>query len=54
MKILSMAWTIYDERLREFSKDCTGGGLVIKNICEYIGRDVASYLFIGKLNVAGI
>lgn len=48
MKVLSMAWTIYDSRIKEFSKNYTGGGLVIKNICEYIGRKAESYLFIGK------
>lgn len=48
MKVLSMTWTIYDDRLKEFSLNCTGGGLVVKNICEYIGREVESYLFIGK------
>lgn len=48
MKVLSMAWTIYDDRLKEFCMNCTGGGLVIKNICEYIGREVESYLFIGR------
>lgn len=48
MKILSMAWTIYDDRMPEFSKDFTGGGLVIKNLCEYIGRKEESYLFVGR------
>ncbi len=48
MKILSMAWTIYDERMKEFSKDYTGGGLMIKNICDYIGKYAESYLFIGS------
>lgn len=48
MKILSMAWAIYDNRLSEFCDNCTGGGLAIKNICEYIGRKQESYLFIGR------
>lgn len=48
MKILSVAWTIYDDRLTEFCTNCTGGGLVIKNLCEYIGKKEESYLFIGK------
>lgn len=47
MKILSMAWTIYDSRLPEFCDNYSGGGLAIKNICEYIGRKQESYLFIG-------
>ncbi len=48
MKVLSVAWTIYDDRIKDFSKDCTGGGLLIKNICEYIGQREDSYLFIGR------
>lgn len=48
MKILSVAWTIYDDRLKEFCTNCTGGGLVIKNLCEYIGKKEESYLFIAK------
>lgn len=48
MTIISVAWTIYDERLKEFMNNCTGGGLVIKNICEYIGRKERSYLLLGK------
>lgn len=48
MKVLSMTWAIYDDKLKEFSENCTGGGLVVKNICEYIGRKIESYLFIGK------
>lgn len=47
MKILSMAWSIYDDRVSEFKNNCTGGGLVIKNICEYIGKNHQSFLFIG-------
>lgn len=54
MKVLSIAWTIYDERIKEFCKDCTGGGLVIKNICEYIGRKEESYLFIGRYQMPAI
>lgn len=48
MKILSMAWAIYDSRIPEFCDNCTGGKLVIKNICEYIGRKQESYLFLGR------
>ncbi len=51
MKVLSFTWTIYDHRLDMFCKNCTGGGLVIKNICEYIGRHIESYLFIGKFKM---
>lgn len=51
MKILSTAWNIYDDRLQEFSMNCTGGGLVIKNICEYLGRTEQSYLLLGRYSL---
>lgn len=51
MKVLSMAWKIYDERLEAFANNCTGAGMVIKDICEHIGRKVESYLFIGQLKL---
>jgi glycosyltransferase involved in cell wall biosynthesis len=55
MKVLSVAWISYDERIPELSTDCSGGGagVVIRNICEYIGRKVESYLFIGKMQLDG-
>lgn len=43
-----MTWTIYDSRLKEFAYNYTGAGMVIKNICEYIGRHAESYLLLGK------
>ena len=49
MTIISVTWTIYDDRLKAFMNNCTGGGLVIKNICEYIGRKEKSYLFLGQV-----
>lgn len=53
MKVLFMAWDIYDDTntLPQFFQCCTGGSLVIKNICEYVGRKCESYLFIGKNKV---
>lgn len=51
MKVLSMAWTIYDNKIEVFRNDCTGAGLLVKNICEYIGRREESYLFIGKCHL---
>lgn len=47
MKILSVAWAIYDDRIDQFANNCTGGGLVIKNLCEYIGKKQESYLLLG-------
>lgn len=54
MKILSVTWAIYDDRLKEFSLNCTGGGLVVRNICEYIGRKEESYLLIGCCSLPSI
>lgn len=56
MKVLSMAWVIYDERIEEFSQNCIGGGggVMIKNICKYIGEKADSYLFIGKFKLPQI
>ena len=48
-----MAWSIYDNRMQEFCHNYTGGGLMIKNICEYIGRRQESYLFIGCCKLSG-
>ena len=54
MKVLSVAWKIYDDRLQEFCNNCTGAGLVIKNLCEYIGRIHESYLFVGCVKLPGL
>jgi glycosyltransferase involved in cell wall biosynthesis len=51
MKVLSVAWSIYDERLQEFCKVATGGDLAIKNICDYIGKFEESYLLIGRFQL---
>lgn len=54
MKILLMTWSIYDDRIKEFAKNCTGGGLVVKNLCEYIGRKEEAYLFLGAYKLPEI
>lgn len=48
MKILFVAWSIYDDRIKSFSKLSNGGGLVIRDLCEFVGREEEVYLFIGK------
>lgn len=48
MKILTMTWSVYDERLQGLDGHCTGGGLLIKQIANYIGKYEESYLFIGQ------
>ncbi len=54
MKILTMAWAIYDDSLKEFENNCTGGGLIIKNLCEELGKSNESYLFIGQFTLPEI
>ncbi|GFI50362.1 alpha-monoglucosyldiacylglycerol synthase [Lachnospiraceae bacterium] len=48
MKILSYTWNIYDANLVPFNSDYSGGGLVVKNLCEHLGKENESYLFLGK------
>lgn len=48
MKILSVAWGIQDDNIPELASDLTGAGIVIHNICEYIGRKCNSYVMIGS------
>lgn len=54
MRILSVAWAIYDSRIEQFCGNCTGAGLVIKNLCEYIGKEHESYLYIGQYDIDDI
>lgn len=46
MKILFMAWSVYDSRIEKFSQN-SNGTKVIMDICEYVGRTEEAYLFIG-------
>lgn len=54
MKILSTTWYIYDGRLQQFHMLRSGGGVVIRDICEYIGRREESYLLIGRCSMPAI
>ena len=54
MKVLSVAWAIYDSRIESFCGNCTGAGLVIKNLCEYIGKTEQSYLYVGQYDIEDI
>ena len=49
MRVLSYAWCIYDPSLKPFNKNYTGGGVVIRNLCNYIGKYHESYLFLGQV-----
>lgn len=49
MKVLSTSWMMYrfqDEESPELRRD--GGSIMIHDICEYIGRKVESYLYLGN------
>lgn len=48
MKILMVAWAIYDSRLEQFERNCTGGGIVIKNLAEELSKMADVYLLIGQ------
>ena len=46
-----MTWSIYDQRIEKFAKDANGGGMVIRDLCEFCGRQEESYLFIGAIKL---
>lgn len=48
MKILFVTWMIYDNRIPQFINNCTGAGIVLKNIAENVGVCCESFMFIGK------
>ena len=45
MKILTVTWNIFEKNKIEISKG--GFSVMVANICEYIGKRVDSYLFLG-------
>ena len=47
MKALSVIWKIPDDRLQGFSDD-KNGLIVVRDLCEYLGRKIDSYLILGK------
>lgn len=47
MRALSVIWKIYDDRLQEFADD-TNGLIVVRDLCEFLGRKIESYLLLGK------
>ena len=49
MRVLSYAWYIYDSNLKPFNENYSGGGLVVRNLCNYIGKQHESYLFLGQV-----
>lgn len=47
MKALSIIWKIPDDRLPGFSND-TNGLIVVRDLCEFLGKKIESYLLLGK------
>lgn len=47
MKALSVVWKIPDDRLKGFSND-TNGLIVVRDLCEHLGKTIESYLLLGK------
>lgn len=47
MKVLSVIWKIPDDRIPGFSCD-TNGLVIVRDLCEYLGRKIESYLLLGK------
>lgn len=53
MRALSVIWKIYDDRLQEFAEDTTGL-IVVRDLCEFLGRKIESYLLLGKEYISEI
>lgn len=51
MKILSVVWTVQDDMFPKLKGDLTGGAILIRNICDFIGRSHESYLLIGSVPI---
>lgn len=51
MKILFVAWSVYDSRIEKFSQNSNGTKVII-DICEYVGRKEVAYLFIGSAKLS--
>lgn len=47
MKILSVIWKISEDRLKGFAND-TNGFVIVRDLCEYLGKKEESYLLLGK------
>lgn len=53
MKVLTVSWSVYDNRVKEFCNNYTGEGILVKNLVEELGKYADSYLFIGKNILSG-
>lgn len=53
MKVLSIIWKVYDDRLEGFSDD-KNGLIVVRDLCEYLGRKIESHLLLGQKYLPGL
>ncbi|WP_028242873.1 glycosyltransferase family 4 protein [Pseudobutyrivibrio ruminis] len=51
MKILSVAWNVYEKCNNEYRVLKNGGSIMIADICEFIGKKEESYLYVGNIAV---
>lgn len=53
IKVLSVTWGLYyDLRIKELENTpCTGGGIVIRNLCEHIGHFCESFVMLGRFKL---
>ncbi len=48
MKVLTTVWALFDDNIQTLNVSRNGGAIMIYNICEYMGRKVDSYVFVGS------
>lgn len=51
MKILTVAWSVFERKNNALSIGTNGFAVMVSNICEYIGRKEKSFLFVGAEHV---
>ena len=51
MKVLIVAWNMYDDKLKEYNRNCTREIQVIRNLCGFIGRKEELYFFVSRFSM---
>lgn len=51
MKVLIVTWNIYDDELKQYNANCTGEPLIVRHLCEYIGKKEELYLLVGRYSM---
>lgn len=52
MKVLTTVWSLFDNNIQKLNVSRNGGAIMIYNICEYLGRKVDSYVFVGSRSLS--